>query len=172
MSEEELGVPIDNNSKRKSERFIPRFFRSDSNKKFLSSTVDNLIQNGTVRRLNGYIGRQNSKATTGSDVFLEEPLKERQDYQLETSLIGEDNLGNVNFFKDSRFFKVITKIITFPSFFRTSHENIPRLIVWPSLLSVSLVSFLGLIPLFIPGRMDPVSCLKKSIYQNPISCGI
>jgi len=100
MSEEELGVPIDNNSKRKSERFIPRFFRSDSNKKFLSSTVDNLIQNGTVRRLNGYIGRQNSKATTGSDVFLEEPLKERQDYQLETSLIGEDNLGNVNFFKD------------------------------------------------------------------------
>ncbi|NBP58222.1 hypothetical protein EBU71_17135 [bacterium] len=59
---EEFGAPIDGNEKRKSERFIPRFFRSDSNKKFLASTVDNLIQNGTVRRLNGFIGRKNAKS--------------------------------------------------------------------------------------------------------------
>jgi hypothetical protein len=100
MSNEELGIPIDGNDKRKSERFLPRFFRSDSNKKFLSGTVDNLIQNGTVRRLNGYIGRKNSKSTIASDVFLEDPLKDRLDYQLEPSIVSEDNLGNVTFFKD------------------------------------------------------------------------
>ena len=98
--QEELGVPLDSNEKRKSEKFIPRFFRSDSNKKFLASTVDTLIQNGTVRRLNGYIGRQNAKSVTANDVFLEAPLKDRQNYQLEPSLICEDKLGNVSYFKD------------------------------------------------------------------------
>jgi hypothetical protein len=100
MSNEEFPTPLENNQKRKSEKFLPRFFRSDSNKKFLAATVDNLIQNGTVRRVNGFIGRQNSKAVVNNDVFIKEPLQDRQHYQLEPCLISEDVLGNVNFYKD------------------------------------------------------------------------
>ncbi|NBR60165.1 MAG: hypothetical protein EBT86_00675 [Actinobacteria bacterium] len=95
----ELEIPSDNNDK-KSERFIPRFFRSESNKKFLSGTIDNLIKNGTVKRLNGFIGRQNTKSITNSDIFLEEEEFDRQNYQLEPALVSEDILGNVSFFKD------------------------------------------------------------------------
>jgi len=100
MANEEFPVPLDNNQKRKSEKFLPRFFRSDANKKFLSSTIDNLIQSGTVRRLNGFIGRQNAKSVVNTDVFIKEALEDRQNYQLEPALISEDNLGNVSFFKD------------------------------------------------------------------------
>ena len=92
--------PIDPNQRRKAENLLPRFYRTDSNKKFISGTINQLIQTGTVRRLNGHIGRENSKATTANDIFLNEPVKDRADYQLEPSLVIEDTLGNVNFYKD------------------------------------------------------------------------
>jgi len=92
--------PIDPNQRRKAENLIPRFYRTDSNKKFISGTINQLIQSGTVRRLNGHIGRENSKATSASDIFLNEPIQDRQNYQLEPSLVIEDVLGNVNFYKD------------------------------------------------------------------------
>jgi hypothetical protein len=101
MSEENtLGVPLDNNEKRKAERFLPQFFRTDSNKKFLSGTIDPLIQRGTAKKLNGFIGRKNSKASKASDIFIKEVTDERNNYQLEPSLTNEDILGNVTFFKD------------------------------------------------------------------------
>ena len=96
----EFGVPLDKNERRKSERFIPRFFRSDANKKFLSGTIDPLIQRGTAKKLNGYIGRKNSKATLANDVFLKENLEDRENYQLEPSLVQEDDLNNIDFYRD------------------------------------------------------------------------
>ena len=90
----------DPNQKRKAENLLPRFYRSDSNKKFISGTINQLIQNGTVRRLNGYIGRENSKATSANNIFLNEPIEDRKNYQLEPSLVIEDTIGNVTFYKD------------------------------------------------------------------------
>lgn len=89
-----------NAGKTPSSSFLPRFYRSDANKKFLQATVDQLIQPGTVKKVNGYIGRQNAKATKGSDIFIEAANKARQDYQLEPGLILKDTLGNTTFFKD------------------------------------------------------------------------
>lgn len=86
--------------KNKSSDFLPRIYRSDANKKFLQATVDQLVQPGTVKRVNGFIGRQNAKATTGSDIFLKAASKDRQDYQLEPGLVIKDTLGNTTFFKD------------------------------------------------------------------------
>ena len=102
MSEDqtENAPPIDGNQKRKTESLLPKFYRTDSNRKFIAGTIDQLVQNGTVKRLNGFIGRQNAKAVTANDVFLKEPLVDRQNYQLEPSLVVEDTLGNVTFFKD------------------------------------------------------------------------
>jgi hypothetical protein len=42
---------------------LPRFYRTDSNKKFLQATVDQLIQPGTVKKVNGFVGRKTAKAT-------------------------------------------------------------------------------------------------------------
>jgi len=101
MSDENtLGIPLDKNEKRKSERFLPQFYRTDSNKKFLSATVDPLIQRGTAKKLNGFIGRKNSKATKANDIFINEVTDERNNYQLEPCLTNEDILGNTTFFKD------------------------------------------------------------------------
>jgi hypothetical protein len=99
-NQSENAPPIDPNQKRKTDSLLPRFYRTDINKKFIAGTLDQLIQTGTVKRLNGFIGRQNAKAVTAKDIFLKEPLTDRQNYQLEPALVIEDSLGNVTFFKD------------------------------------------------------------------------
>ena len=80
--------------------FLPNFYKTDSNKKFLQATVDQLVQPGTVKKINGYVGRKNSKATMGSDVFINAPTAERQNYQFEPSFVINDTLGNTTYFKD------------------------------------------------------------------------
>jgi hypothetical protein len=97
----EQALPGGNNKrKRESASHLPRFFRTQANKKFLSSTVDQLIQPGVVEKLNGYVGRKTSKAFTASDNYIADVSDERQNYQLEPASVVKDNLGNVVFYKD------------------------------------------------------------------------
>ena len=80
--------------------FLPNFYKTDANKRFLQATIDQLVQPGTVKKVNGYVGRQYAKATTGTDIFVEASDKNRQNYQLEPSFTVSDTLGNNTFFKD------------------------------------------------------------------------
>jgi hypothetical protein len=93
-------VPISNVGKRESSDLLPRFYRTKSNKKFLQATLDQLNQPGTVKKLNGYIGRQNAKAVVNSDIFLSATDTVRQNYQFEPAALIQDYLGNTTFFKD------------------------------------------------------------------------
>jgi len=79
---------------------IPRIYQSDANKKFIQATIDQLIQPGTVNKISGYIGRENAKASTGTDIFVDAADQTRQNYQLEPGLTVQDTLGNTTFFKD------------------------------------------------------------------------
>ena len=80
--------------------FLPKFYQTDANKKFLQATVEQLTRPGTVNKINGFIGRENAKATTGNDIFITAPTTDRQNYQLEPGFIVNDKLGNTTFFKD------------------------------------------------------------------------
>ena len=102
MAEEqnEYGLPTNKGEKRRTAKLLPRYFRTEPNKKFIQATLDQLTQSGTVKKLNGYIGRQNAKAVTGNDVFIDAVTTDRQNYQLEPSAVVKDKLDNVTFFKD------------------------------------------------------------------------
>ena len=99
-TQNEYGLPTDKAEPRRTAKLLPRFYRTESNKKFVQATLDQLTQSGTVKKLNGYIGRQNAKAVTGNDVFIEAVTTDRQHYQLEPSAVVKDTLDNVTFFKD------------------------------------------------------------------------
>ena len=49
-----------NNEYRRTVQHLPAFYRTDTNQRFLSSTLDPLVQKGTLERLDGYIGRQDA----------------------------------------------------------------------------------------------------------------
>lgn len=83
-----------------SANLLPNFFKTDSNKKFLQSTIDQLVQPGAVKKVNGFVGRQYAKATKGTDIFVTASDSARQNYQLEPGVVIKDQLGNTSFFKD------------------------------------------------------------------------
>jgi len=68
-------------------QFLPEVFRTDTNKKFLNATVDQLISEPNLKRVNGYIGRKLAPSYKNTDNYIEEPTIDRQNYQLEPSLI-------------------------------------------------------------------------------------
>jgi len=81
-------------------KFLPTFYQTSANRKFLQATVDQLFQPGTVKKINGYIGRENAKSATGTDIYITAPESDRQNYQFEPSITIKDSLGNNTFFKD------------------------------------------------------------------------
>ena len=91
--------------------FLPKFYQSDSNKKFLQATLDQLYQPGSIKKINGFIGRENAKSATGTDIYLEASDRSRHDYQLEPAITITDNIGNQTFFKD--YIDYINQIKTF-----------------------------------------------------------
>ena len=98
--QQEPSLPIGASTDRKSANLLPKYYRTESNKKFLSATVDQLTQQGTVKKLNGYIGRQNSKSVKATDIFIEASDTDRQNYQLEPAAVIRDEFDTVTFFKD------------------------------------------------------------------------
>ena len=99
-TQNEPSLPLSNSEERKSADLLPRFYRTDSNKKFLSATLDQLTQPGTVKKVTGFIGRKNAKAVKSDDIYISATDNNRQNYQLEPAAVIEDYLGNVNFYKD------------------------------------------------------------------------
>ena len=96
----EYPLPANGNNERKSESLLPRYFRTEVNKKFLQSTLDQLVQPGVAEKLNGYYGRQISKAFNPNDNYVGDISKAREDYQFEPISLIKDDLDNVVFYKD------------------------------------------------------------------------
>lgn len=71
-------------------QFLPEIFRTDTNKKFLNATVDQLVSEPNLIKVNGYIGRKLAPSYKNSDSYITEPTKIRQDYQLEPSIVIKD----------------------------------------------------------------------------------
>ena len=111
-SQNETPLPTgkNGNETRKASKFLPRYFRTVANEKFISSTLDQLISSGTVEKVNGYIGRRNAKAFNSTDSYINDISNLRQDYQLEPAVVVDDNIGNTTFYKDYQDFINQTKV--------------------------------------------------------------
>ena len=88
------------NSKVTSSDFLPKFFRTTANQKFLQATLDQLIQPGEAEKIEGYFGRKTAKAYTTNDNYISDVSDDRENYQLEPALISKDEFNNVTFYKD------------------------------------------------------------------------
>lgn len=96
----DLPLPIDDDQSRFSENFLPKYFRTDSNKKFLSTTIDQMINQGTAEKINSFAGRRNARATQYDDTFYPDVSIERENYQFEPATVVKDTLDNVVYYGD------------------------------------------------------------------------
>ena len=85
---------------RKTNTFLPTVFQTDTNKKFLNATLDQLVTDPKLETLYGYIGRKFAPTYQTGDSYVIETTKTRQDYQLEPSVVIKDSQNEVTFFAD------------------------------------------------------------------------
>lgn len=84
--------------------FLPEIFQTDTNKQFLSATLDQLVQEPKFEKTEGLIGRRTGPGVAAADSYVIEPNKTRADYQLETAVVSLDPADT----------SVIKNIITYP----------------------------------------------------------
>ena len=65
---------------------LPAYYRTDSNKRFLSSTLDPLVQKGSLERLDGFIGRMDAYTRKVSERYVTATNRDRMSYQLEPTV--------------------------------------------------------------------------------------
>ena len=75
-----------NREYRRTVQHLPAFYRTDANQRFLSSTIDPLVQKGSLQRLDGFIGRQDAYTRKSSDRYLDATSRDRFAYQLEPAV--------------------------------------------------------------------------------------
>lgn len=72
---------------RRSIDLLPTIFRTEQNEKFLNATVDQLIQPSRLKKIDGFIGRKVSPTYKVGDNYNLEISAERENYQLEPSVV-------------------------------------------------------------------------------------
>lgn len=78
-------------------KFLPEVFRTDSNKKFLTATLDQLIAEPDFKKVNGFIGRKFAPTHRPGDNYVTESSADRQNYQLEPTAVIKNKSGDVEF---------------------------------------------------------------------------
>jgi len=66
---------------------LPEIFRTDTNKKFLGATLDQLTQEPNFKRTQGYVGSRVGPGVNPADNYIIEPSAVRTDYQLEPGIV-------------------------------------------------------------------------------------
>ena len=94
MASKDIINPVDVNnpsSTRRTADLLPTYHRTDKNTKFLASTLDQLVQQPEIERINGFVGSKitpNYKPSV--DQYISSPSKLKRDYQLEPSFVISD----------------------------------------------------------------------------------
>ena len=98
--QDEFSLPAGKFQDRRSSNFLPKYYRTDTNKKFLNGSIDQMLTPGTIEKIDAFAGRRFSKTTKKSDSYLSDVSQDREYYQFEPSVVYKDDLENVEFLKD------------------------------------------------------------------------
>jgi len=73
---------------------LPEIFQTETNRQFLSATLDQLVQEPRLKRSQGFVGRRVGPGVNPLDRYIIEPNADRTDYQLETGVCFLENQTN------------------------------------------------------------------------------
>ena len=70
--------------------FLPEIFQTSTNRQVLNATLDQLIQEPQLKRIQGFVGRRVGPGVQPKDSYIAEPTATRANYQLEPGVIQTD----------------------------------------------------------------------------------
>jgi hypothetical protein len=81
---------------KKSVNLLPEYLKTAKNSKFLSSTLDPLIQTPQIERIDGFVGSvETPNYNPATDFYIKETLPLRKEYPLEPAIVFKDSISNV-----------------------------------------------------------------------------
>jgi hypothetical protein len=125
MASNDINNPVDVNNPsntRRSSDLLPGYLRTDKNTKFLASTLDQLIQQPQLERINGFMGDKLTPTyNPETDNYIDSGTALRNAYQLQPSLVVKDQ--NNQFSLSSGFDDLINQL----NFYGANTNNLDRL---------------------------------------------
>ena len=113
---------------RRSVAHLPGYYRTDSNQRFLGSTLDPIIQKGDLKRLDGYIGRLDAYTRSASDRYLEATTPDRTAYQFEPAVTYVDqDTSSINPEDQVKFTATYDDLLNQLKYFNAPVDNQDRL---------------------------------------------
>jgi hypothetical protein len=85
---------------RKTLNLLPSIFQTETNKKFLGATLDQLVSEPDISKFNGFIGRKFSPVNKPSDNFINEPTVSRENYQFEPAVVIKNTSNGIDLYAD------------------------------------------------------------------------
>jgi hypothetical protein len=74
--------------------FLPEIFQTSTNKQVLSATLDQLVQEPQLKRIQGFVGRRVGPGVNPNDHYVTEPTATRTNYQLEPGVVQIDSVDS------------------------------------------------------------------------------
>ena len=84
-------------STRSSSQLLPQIFQTEKNKRFINSTLDQLIEPSVLDQLNGFVGQKYRQSYRTSEQYLSESTDQRQSYQLEPTVTYKSDGTSIDF---------------------------------------------------------------------------
>ena len=77
--------------------FLPEIFRTPANKQFLAATLDQLVQEPNLKKIQGFVGRRVGPGVNPNDEYIKEENSVRTNYQLEPGVVlVDDKIGRAH----------------------------------------------------------------------------
>ena len=74
-------------AQKRSYEFLPEVFQTETNKKLLAATLDQLVSEPVFKKTQGFVGRRLGAGIDATGSYVVETSKQRQDYQLEPGVV-------------------------------------------------------------------------------------
>lgn len=87
--------------------FLPEYFRTIANQRFLNSTLDRVVSDPVMRKFDGYVGRRYANGRILEGNYVTEPSGIREKFQLEPEFVFGENGVNT---KSSGFIDVLNSV--------------------------------------------------------------
>ena len=99
-NQNDFPLPGGKKSPKKGAEFLPKYFRTESNRKFLDATIDQFNSDGVAEKIDAFVGKREAKAVNIDDNYLEEISNTRRNYQFDPVSVFRDEIGNILYNKD------------------------------------------------------------------------
>ena len=67
--------------------FLPEIFKTTTNSQFLQATLDQIVAQPNIKKIEGYVGSKFGYGINANDYYVTEPTKVRTDYQLDPGVV-------------------------------------------------------------------------------------